>query len=381
MADHGNHEEALDPSQENHDEEITQEDIEAHLAAQERQQTATATETATTPSTSSSSGGGGIKPTTGETNNNNDSDDHHENTALSLLTSIVKQHTAFDEEKEEEEIAQLVKVALQEDTARPPNAQTPDGTGGEEHRELTEDEKIMQQVKNTIRFLQENIANPNSANMDDYNHANVGDPNFNVRMRAEYENLYRLFITARRNNQGLVKKLRDMKNEIVSNATKVEAAMKIFQEDRILIASLKKEVKKAWTVVELTKDREIKAKDTVFNLKFQLDTVKKELGKVTGTDYQSKSGTDKGVNMVQMNLELQMKIDQLDKDKVELNRKLSVANGDIRILNTEVQDLNEKINLEKRQKEKAIEEMDLVNNLLQTEKIRARSRITHPLIN
>ncbi|KAJ3282786.1 hypothetical protein HDU79_009664 [Rhizoclosmatium sp. JEL0117] len=338
--------------------EITAEDLEAHFAAEvRREQRGDVPETDATDSN---------KPATGESSGSGndggaeDSDEKHENKAIGLLQSIVEQHTTFDEAKEEEEIAALVKIALED-----PPAQTPDQ--GDDQREMTEDEKILQQVKNTIRFLQENIANPNTYS-EDFSHAQVGDKNFDVRMRAEYENLYRLFITARRNNQGLVKKLRDMKNEIISNATKVEAAMKIFQEDRVVIASLRKELKKAWSVVEMTKDRELKAKDTAFNLKFEIDNLKKELAKATGNEYHAKGSDEKKVNMVQMNLELQMKIDQLERDKVELNKKNQVAHGDIKVLNGEISELNEKLSEEKKHKEHAIHEMDLVNKLLQTKK-------------
>ncbi|KAJ3073679.1 hypothetical protein HDU98_000952 [Podochytrium sp. JEL0797] len=296
-----------------------------------------------------------------------------ENEAINLLQSIVKKHDMFDQDKEDAEIAALVKVAMDEGAAVTPEAGGGGGGMGEE-RELTEEEKIMMQVKTMIRFLQENIPSPTLSQESEYSHAKVGEAGFDVRMRAEYENLYRLFITARRNNQGLVKKLRDMKSEIVSNATKVEAAMKLFQEDRVVIAGLKKELKKAWKIVEMSKDKEMKAKDAMLNLKSEVDTIKREAVKGGVAVYQTKpgggggGGGGGGMDMVQENLQLQMEVDAHVKDKQELAQKHHLALTDIRILNQEIKDLNGKIDTHVHEKQKAIHEMNLVNDLLQSKK-------------
>ncbi|KAJ3108023.1 hypothetical protein HK100_003491 [Physocladia obscura] len=323
------------------------------------------------------------KPATG------DSTLSRENPAIKLLGSIVKAHNLFDEQREEAEIAALVKVALDDQPlldnspeAKSPFSRTaievsgvgnPDsrGGGGDDEQGLSENDKVLQQVKNTIRFLQENVANPANTPDDEYMSAGIGDAKFDMRMRAEYEKLHRLFITARRNNQGLVKKLRDMKSEIISNATKVEAAMKIFQSDRVLIASLRKEVKKAWGVVEMTKERELKAKETVFNLKHELDTIKSTDYKPAGFSTDAANyigGAITGGNLAQMNMEMQWKIENLEKEKSELTTKHNIALTDVKVLNDEIVELNAKIVSQKKEQHHTLTEIDLVNNLLQSKK-------------
>ncbi|KAI8609208.1 hypothetical protein BC830DRAFT_861244 [Chytriomyces sp. MP71] len=282
------------------------------------------------------------------------------NKALEILGSIIRNHDAFDVAKEEAEIQELVNVAMED----PHPAEDGDGPP----KEMSEEERIMYQIKDTIRFLQENVKQP--APNEDLSSVGVGDAKFDVKMRVEYEKLYRIFIAARRNNQGLVKKLRDLKNEIISNATKVEAAMNIFQQDRILIASLKKELKKAWSIVELSKDRELKAKDTVFNLKFEIENLKREFATASensGFAYAAR-GVSGGINMVQLNMEQQKKIEELEQEKVELNNRWQTSLSDIRVLNEDIHELTVKIDVLKSDKAAAFREMDIVNGILQTKK-------------
>ncbi|KAJ3398390.1 hypothetical protein HDU80_008980 [Chytriomyces hyalinus] len=305
-------------------------------------------------------------------------DDHRPTTnrALEILGSIIRNHDTFDEAKEEAEVQELVNLALQDDP--PPVTQDADEyppNSPQPKKELTEEEKMMNQIKSTIRYLQENVQQPGPG--EDF--TGVQDPSdakFSVKMRHEYETLYRIFIAARRNNQGLVKKLRDMKSEIVSNATKVEAAMKIFQEDRILIASLKKEVKKAWSIVELSKDREIQAKDAVFNLKFEIENLKRELASAnenSGISFGARAigaggGGGGGMNMVQMNMEQQKRIEELEQEKVELHHTLSNAHSDIRVLNNEIGQLKSSQQETQSQLQTALQEHEIITSLLQTKK-------------
>ncbi|KAJ3208212.1 hypothetical protein HDU82_002795 [Entophlyctis luteolus] len=289
-----------------------------------------------------------------------------DNKAMELLGSIVKAHTGFDEESEEAEIAALVKVAFGNtpDPAVSPGMGAGTGAGTQ-----SEDEKILLQVKNTVKFLQDNVPAPAAHTSEDsYANAGASDPGFDIRMRVEYEKLYRLFITARRNNQGLVKKLRDLKSEIVSNATKVEAAMHIFQSDRVLIASLKKEVKKAWSVVEMSKDREMKAKETILNLKIEIESLKKDVGYSNSANNGNTGYSGGGTSLAQRNLQLQTRIDQLEKEKSDVQQELEISQSDVRVLNDELKDLGEKLRLEKKNSEQSAREIDAVNGLLQSKK-------------
>ena len=67
----------------------------------------------------------------------------------------------------------------------------------------------------------------------------------------------------------LIKKCRELNAEIVANAAKVQTALKLNEEDQSTIAALKKEIEKAWKMVDASHEKEAKAKETIQQLKVQ----------------------------------------------------------------------------------------------------------------
>jgi hypothetical protein len=53
----------------------------------------------------------------------------------------------------------------------------------------------------------------------------------------------------------LSKKCRELNAEIVANAAKVAAALQLSEEDQATVASLKKEVEKAWKLVDTAHEK------------------------------------------------------------------------------------------------------------------------------
>ena len=64
----------------------------------------------------------------------------------------------------------------------------------------------------------------------------------------------------------LIKKCRELNAEIVANAAKVQTALKLNEEDQSTIAALKKEIEKAWKMVDASHEKEAKAKETIQQL-------------------------------------------------------------------------------------------------------------------
>ena len=63
----------------------------------------------------------------------------------------------------------------------------------------------------------------------------------------------------RRSHDGerkLVKKLRETNQEIVQNAARVQQALKLSEEDAATIEELKKQIERAWNMVEQANGRE-----------------------------------------------------------------------------------------------------------------------------
>jgi hypothetical protein len=53
----------------------------------------------------------------------------------------------------------------------------------------------------------------------------------------------------------MVKKCRELNSEIVGNAAKVQTALKLSEEDQQTIVALKKEIEKAWRMVDASHDK------------------------------------------------------------------------------------------------------------------------------
>ena len=77
----------------------------------------------------------------------------------------------------------------------------------------------------------------------------VGDKSLE-RFRQEYEKLHRALKKSHESETRLIKKCRELNAEIISNASKVQTALKLSQEDQNTIGSLKREIEKPgrwWT--------------------------------------------------------------------------------------------------------------------------------------
>merc|ERR1719253_1356636 len=97
----------------------------------------------------------------------------------------------------------------------------------------------------------------------------VGDKSLE-RFRQEYEKLHRALKKSHDSEKRLIKKCRELNSEIVSNAAKVQTALKLSQEDQTTISALKKEIEKAWKMVDASHEKEVRAKETIQQLKLEI---------------------------------------------------------------------------------------------------------------
>jgi len=97
----------------------------------------------------------------------------------------------------------------------------------------------------------------------------VGDKSLD-KFRLEYEKLHRALKKSHDQEKRLIQKCRVLNTEIVNNAAKVQTALKLSQEDQTTIGSLKKEIEKAWKMVDASHDKEVAAKDTIQDLKDEI---------------------------------------------------------------------------------------------------------------
>uniref|UniRef100_A0A3P8T3Q4 Cilia and flagella associated protein 58 n=1 Tax=Amphiprion percula TaxID=161767 RepID=A0A3P8T3Q4_AMPPE len=147
----------------------------------------------------------------------------------------------------------------------------------------------------------------------------VADKNMD-KIRVEYEKLILALKKSRENEKRLMSKCRELNAEIVSTSTKVAAALKLSQEDETTITSLKRELDKAWKMVDAAHDKEKKDKETIRNLKEDISDLTKM------TEQQAAFSKDQGQDLLKMNEELTKERDQLLSTAEGLREKLNKAN-------------------------------------------------------
>jgi chromosome segregation ATPase len=100
----------------------------------------------------------------------------------------------------------------------------------------------------------------------------IGDKSLE-HFRMEYEKLHRALKKSHESEKRLIKKCRELNGEIVSNGSKVHMALNLSKEDQITIQNLKKEIERAWKMVEASHEKEQRAKETIHNLKVEISNL------------------------------------------------------------------------------------------------------------
>ena len=83
--------------------------------------------------------------------------------------------------------------------------------------------------------------------------------------------------------QRLTQKCRDLNAELVTNSAKVQSAMKLSEEDKNSITSLRKDIEKAWKMVDAAHEKEQRAKETIQSLRIEINNLTKLIEQGTGT--------------------------------------------------------------------------------------------------
>ncbi|XP_071828537.1 cilia- and flagella-associated protein 58-like [Apostichopus japonicus] len=95
------------------------------------------------------------------------------------------------------------------------------------------------------------------------------------KFRTEYEKLHRALKKSHDSEKRLMQKCRELNAEIVANSAKVATALKLSTEDQTTIAQLKKEIEKAWKMVDASQEKEQRARETIQSLKLEIFNLSK----------------------------------------------------------------------------------------------------------
>ncbi|RHY33878.1 hypothetical protein DYB34_010677 [Aphanomyces astaci] len=183
----------------------------------------------------------------------------------------------------------------------------------------------------------------------------VGDKSLE-RFRLEYEKLHRALKKSNMQEKKLIKKCRELNGEIVNNAAKVQTALKLSQEDQTTIASLKKEMEKAWKMVDASHEKEIRAKETINQLKDEITNLSRLVEQGAGLSVGQENAMKE---LVKVKEELSRNNDEHEtnsrKDHArmqELHAKIAEMEEGKRVQALEVQALKDKLQLKATEQER-----------------------------
>ncbi|XP_075071217.1 cilia- and flagella-associated protein 58 [Mixophyes fleayi] len=195
------------------------------------------------------------------------------------------------------------------------------------------------------------------------------------KFRIEYEKLHGVLKKSYENEKRLMAKCRELNAEIVTNSTKVATALKLSQDDQSTIASLKKEIEKAWKMVDTAYEKEQRAKETVHSLKEEINNLTALVEQGSGLSV----GQEHSLNdLLNIKEELSKERDQLLSEVVKLRESLmqvsqrqleaerlkEEADQNIVQLQQDIQGRQNEASRESRKKEKLEKDLKNVQNEL-----------------
>ncbi|CAM4776839.1 unnamed protein product [Rotaria magnacalcarata] len=160
------------------------------------------------------------------------------------------------------------------------------------------------------------------------------------KFRTEYEKLHKALLKSHDSEKRLMQKCRELNAELVTNSAKVQSAMKLSDEDKNAIASLRKEVEKAWKMVDAAHEKEQRAKETIQSLRIEINNLSKLVEQGAGFTM----GQEQDVNdLMKARDELSQERDKLLNDITQLRRDLDESAFKQSDLERKIHDFNEQI--------------------------------------
>ncbi|XP_076437561.1 cilia- and flagella-associated protein 58-like [Babylonia areolata] len=160
------------------------------------------------------------------------------------------------------------------------------------------------------------------------------------KFRVEYEKLHKALKKSHESEKRLMQKCRELNAEIVANSAKVATALKLSQEDQATIASLKKEIEKAWKMVDAAHEKETRARETIQSLKQEITNLSKLVEQGAGLTM----GQEHSVNeLLKMKEDLTKERDEQLQEISRLREELSESNTKLTELEQKKADAEEKI--------------------------------------
>jgi chromosome segregation ATPase len=207
----------------------------------------------------------------------------------------------------------------------------------------------------------------------------VGDKSLE-KFRNEYEKLHQALNKSHEQEKRLIKKCRELNSEIVNNAAKVQTALKLSQEDQNTIASLKKEIEKAWKMVDASHEKEIRAKETIQQLKEEISNlsrlVEQGAGLNVGQENMVKELLKVRDQLTRTNEENEAKAKQDAATIIALHQRMEAMEAAEDDLKNEAQDLKESMANKKAEQEREQRRKERLDKELKELKVKLEKKNT-----
>jgi len=200
------------------------------------------------------------------------------------------------------------------------------------------------------------------------------------RFRVEYEKLHRALKKSHDSEKRLMQKCRELNAEMVANSAKVSTALKLTQEDQATIASLKKEIEKAWKMVDAAHEKETRARETIQSLKLEIANMSKLVEQGAGLTM----GQEHSVNeLLKIKEDLSKERDDLLSEIVKLREGMTNASEKITNMENEqeesqikIQELQQDIQVRSNEAQRESRKKDKLERELRQSKADLESKTT-----
>ena len=176
----------------------------------------------------------------------------------------------------------------------------------------------------------------------------VGGKNLE-KFRVEYEKLHATLKRSYENEKRLVKKCRELNQEIVANAAKIQTALRLSVQDQNSITLLKKELDKAWRMIDGAQEKERRARDTIQRLKVEIQSLSLLVDQGAGLSIGQENAVNELLKIKEdLTKEVEMHVKTIDATNA-LMRELSSKNAQLEQVITTMQKDADKLAEEKKQ--------------------------------
>jgi chromosome segregation ATPase len=161
------------------------------------------------------------------------------------------------------------------------------------------------------------------------------------RFRMEYEKLHRALRKSHDSEKRLIKRCQDLTKDATEIAVRVQQALKLAQDDESTVVGLRKEIEKAWHMVDSAHEKELRAKDTIQTLNREVarltQLVEQGAGLTLGQETTVQDLIEEKQQFIKERDSLQLKVLQHTQEQKEITDQLALLDAAFAAKESELQ--------------------------------------------